>query len=451
MSGTTGVAEPGLLATLRAGNRIGSLVQPRGGLIGAVQRLPVRPGEAEAEVVAASLGALSRTLPQVTAGDSPGGAGSDRTVEIAWLKAVVEAAERYACIVHDENDFTIASATDLGRAAIDLTGIARCSAREYADPRCPVRPADPDRPIRWVRGVSLIDHTDRFVPAAMVHLHFEPTVDERFWLQTSTGVAAHTSLPAALIAALCEVVERDALALAWLGRLPLDRLAGTPRAEQPERTSQLLARAAGSMVDFHYFDATTDLGVPTVLSVQTRTGHPYCDVTVSCATALDGNSALAKVICEATSARIALDSAQHIPAAVEDFTSLTHGAHYYGRGGQRRAFDFLLDRPATEPPDGWAIRSCLPDLSTASDEHRLAALVAVLRQHGMDVVAVDLTTEELREAGLWVVRVVVPQLMPISFVHRARFLGTPRLTGYVGRTRPGFTESDANPDPLPFA
>jgi ribosomal protein S12 methylthiotransferase accessory factor len=70
----------------------------------------------------------------------------------------------------------------------------------------------------------------------------------------------------------------------------------------------------------------------------------------------------------------------------------------------------------------------------------------------MDAVAVDLTTDELRDAGLRVVRVVVPQLMPISFTHRARYLGTPRLSAYVARrTGAPFTEADVNPAPLPFA
>ena len=56
--------------------------------------------------------------------------------------------------------------------------------------------------------------------------------------------------------------------------------------------------------------------------------------------------------------------------------------------------------------------------------------------------SVDLTTDELRDVGLWAVRVIIPALMPISFVHRARFLGTPRL---------GIAEDLVNPDPLPFA
>ena len=69
----------------------------------------------------------------------------------------------------------------------------------------------------------------------------------------------------------------------------------------------------------------------------------------------------------------------------------------------------------------------------------------------MDAIALDLTTAELREAGLWAVRVVVPELMPISFVHRARFLGTPRLYRYAESKGRPLTEEEINPNPLPFA
>jgi ribosomal protein S12 methylthiotransferase accessory factor len=70
----------------------------------------------------------------------------------------------------------------------------------------------------------------------------------------------------------------------------------------------------------------------------------------------------------------------------------------------------------------------------------------------MDAVAVDLTADEVRDAGLWVVRVIIPELVPISFVHRARYLGTPRLVEQASRARGHVAGRIAlNDDPLPFA
>ena len=139
------------------------------------------------------------------------------------------------------------------------------------------------------------------------------------------------------------------------------------------------------------------------------------------------------------------------PDDVRDFTALAHGATYYGEGHRRSAFDFLLDTTSraavAQPPGGAPWGNTKPDSKTAlrCTLQRLAAL-------NMDAVAVDMTTRELRDAGLWVVRVVVPELLPMITVQRARMLGTPRLYDYASRARgSALTEADVNSDPMPFA
>ena len=49
-------------------------------------------------------------------------------------------------------------------------------------------------------------------------------IGERFALPISTGCAAHTDIAAALLSGLCEVIERDAIALLWLQRMAVPRL-----------------------------------------------------------------------------------------------------------------------------------------------------------------------------------------------------------------------------------
>jgi ribosomal protein S12 methylthiotransferase accessory factor len=69
----------------------------------------------------------------------------------------------------------------------------------------------------------------------------------------------------------------------------------------------------------------------------------------------------------------------------------------------------------------------------------------------MEAYAVDLTCDEAREIGMWVVRVIVPGLMPLSFVGAAQYRGTPRL--YEAPVAMGYTAhaaADLNPWPQPF-
>jgi ribosomal protein S12 methylthiotransferase accessory factor len=436
---------------LRARYPVARLLQPGGGLLAGVVRLAGAPTSPDFEIAVTNLDNVTEVFPHVTtaagedvAREPLGGAAADVDPEWAWLRAVMEGVERYACMAFKAEEFVLATALDLGAQAIDLDTLPRCSARELADPRCGYVLPDKRAPIRWTRGYSLRDRCERWVPAVMSHLYLRPLPAERFWQMITTGVAAHVSPEAALVSAICEVIERDAIALTWLARLPLPRVAFTR--PWPAALAPNMDRLSRSLIDHHFFDATTDVGIPTVYGVQLLPGHEHLAQYVNCATEFDAAAACAKTIREAAPARTVFEGGYRFPDRVEDFTALHDGAAYMGRPEQRPAFDFLIDSPH---------RRRLDDMGTAAPADaagRLRHLVARLAAMDMDVVAVDLTTRELRDLGLWVVRAVIPGLMPMTSEYRARFLGTPRLYEYPRRAGYGaLDERDVNPYPQPFA
>jgi ribosomal protein S12 methylthiotransferase accessory factor len=411
-----------------------------------------RVGDAAFSIWTSSLGNVAMTFPHLSVANDPeavlGGSGVDVDNRTAWLCAVVEGAERYANCVHSPEDFVVATAADLGDSAMDLDRLPRCSDREYADPKCPLVKPERNLPLRWARGYSLIDRCERFVPAILTHLFLTPMPGERITIPISTGVAAHTSLAAALVSAICEVIERDAISLTWLARLRL------PEIDLPETLPPQIARSRPklerSSIRHHLFDASTDLGIPTVFSVEDCRDSQTAELLVDCATSFDAAACCAKTMRESAAVRFMMRPTRNLPADVADFTSLFHGATYFARGGHRVAFDFLLAQPPRRTlADVQALSRVDPE---ADSESKLRLLVERLRALGMDAVAVDLTTDEIRQAGLFVVRVVIPDLMPMSPVYRARFLGTPRLYEYPERAGFGvLSESDINPEPMPFA
>ncbi len=427
------------------------LVRPKGGLMESVLSLRQEPTAPRFEIGTTSLGNLTMTFPHMATergtdvrSDPLGGAGADVDAEIAWVRAVVEGAERYCCLVHEEKDFVIATARELGSQAMDLAKVPRLSDREYADPACPFHPPDPNIPIRWTRGYSLMSRREIFVPAIMTHLYLDVRPGEAFWQSITTGVAGHTSLAKALVSAIFESIERDSIALTWLCRLPL------PVIEIDEPVPQVLAPALArlqqSNVRQYFFDATTDLGVPTVYAVQLTEGHESLSQFVSCATDFDAAAACAKTIREAAASRTVFQGSYRPPDRVADFTSLYDGATEMGRPESRDAFRFLLDSSTRR-----TLSSIGLDAPT-DDTGRLIELLSRLAALGMEAFVVDLTTDEVRDAGLWVTRVVIPQLVPMSSVHRARYLGHPRIYQYAEQFGCGpFTEIDINPAPQPFA
>lgn len=435
-----------LLATA---HRASALVQPLCGLVEKVGDMP--PREAR---LPSLMGSTARTGRMSVLYPSEGGLRTAAWADFASdgcaldshkagsnTRALFESLERYASSVFMKDELTTASQNELGGAAMDLATVPRCSEAEYADPRCPLRPADPGKPIRWVPAVALGTGRECYVPLVMSHLYLRPNKHECFWNQISTGVAAHTDLQAAIVSAILEVVERDAIALTWLTRLPLAEV--LPGGGEAMRLRSL-AQRSGCRYDL--FDATTDVGIPTIYGVQRRPHHASLAQLVACASGYDAAAAYRKALYELAQLNH-VDWASHTPPEdPRDILSLEEGATYMARPERSEAFGFLSAGLRTRKLEHFdAVEPSGHEAKIADLRHRLASL-------GCEVYLVNLTTDDLAQAGVHVVRAIIPGLLPMSPLYRARYLGHPRLYDYARKMGlRGFSERDVNPYPQPFA
>jgi ribosomal protein S12 methylthiotransferase accessory factor len=371
--------------------------------------------------------------------------GSSRLLDdpgLARVVALAETAERYAGrnLAHRP---VLASAAELGAPTLDMSRVARCSDAEYAHPDCPLRPYDPAAEIRWVPGTDLHTGATLQVPAVMASYGLAARPAERFWAQISTGTAVHTDPVRAVTGALLEVVERDLIAVLWLQRLAVPPLAAR---HLTDRVRYLVEWARRRFLDTYLFDATTDLGVPTVYVLQTAEFDERAHRVVGCGTGRTLGEAAEKALLELATLRPAFHNDEPVPDRPQDFTSVMHGARYLGRRERAAAFDFLLDGLDRRPVPEHDPR--LPDEPGALLRH----LLDLLRDRDMTAVVVEHPMREMAYAGLTAVTVLVPDLMPMSLRPFARFLGHPRLYDAPRRMgHPVLTEAEVNPWPQPFA
>lgn len=421
------------------------------GVIHGVSQLPNHAGEPGFPIYVAQLGdlnSLAENIRESTGGVSTrgtiDGAGGALNSEKASRLCLAEAIERYAsCFVADDQ-IIWATAEELGAEGVDLTRFPECSPDEISNPRSFTTAIDTNAPIRWVRGWSLTRNRSIYVPAISTWLHISArSIGERFTSPISTGCATHSSLHQAIINGLSEVIERDSIALTWLQRIPWPKL--EIDVEDP-RLEPFLDRYRRSHVETHFFDATTDTGVPTFYSVDVTPNNRVLGQLVMCNTSLDPIDSVAKMLRESASSRIAMQSSRDLPEHVDEFTSVFHGAKYMGTPEQRPAFDFLLNSTETRR------LSEIESLVRENPEAELREMVQRLAAIDAEVIVVELTTEEARAAGFRVVRVIVPELMPLSFVHTARYLAHPRLYSLPAKLGyPVADDAHINPLPQPFA
>ncbi|MCX4852732.1 YcaO-like family protein [Streptomyces canus] len=421
----------GFSSELAAGMR--ALVSPYGVVSEVLPGAPVR-GLAGLSLASARVnGAPGVERPEEFGGAGRSLAGPDD----AELIALAEAAERYSGADFPGSGERWATVAELDGPVLDMTAVPRCSETEYASGHCPVVPFRAEEPIRWQRGLDMASGEEVWVPSVMARhgiRHLAPA--ERFWNRISTGYAVHSDPAEALLRGLCEVCERDSAALVWLQMLPLPRLGFT----RPTATlSALLDHCARHFVTTHFYDATTDIGVPAVYCVQVAEYDDVCRRSVGCAVGRDLTEAAEKALLEAVPARALFHRANPDSHAL-----VMAGAQFMGRPERRHAFDFLLkQRRSRRAEDG----ARLPrDAGKA-----LARVVGALAERGMRAVAVDRTTRELAAAGLTAVCVVVPGLQPLTFHRYGQYRAHPRLySAPVAMGHPSRPEKELNPWPQPF-
>jgi ribosomal protein S12 methylthiotransferase accessory factor len=379
---------------------------------------------------------LARCLLALGAGLSLDGA------DHARLVAIAEAVERYAGQELFGEEMISASANELGESAIDVNRIPRCSERERQN-WARFRNFDPGSKIRWVRGIDWLTGREVWVPAVMAcYMVKEIYQSERFWNPISTGYAAHSDPAEALLRALCEVIERDAIEIVWRQMLSLPWV--TPK-HYSDSVRWLCAASSRQFIDTFLFDATTDMGVPTAYCVHVAPYDGSARQLVGCATRRTFDEAAEHAILETFQVRDAVRSEEEDPEDSCSSGSIIDGARYMAKQERSPAFDFLLkdaEGRAAEPANG------IPQETAAA----LAWIKSRLSSKGMQAVVVDRTPDELADLGLTALCVIIPELQPMSVTGRGQYHAHPRL--YEAPHLMGYrslSEEELNPWPQPLA
>ncbi|HEX8663191.1 MAG TPA: YcaO-like family protein [Beijerinckiaceae bacterium] len=280
---------------------------------------------------------------------------------------------------------------------------------------------DASRPaaaLRWAEGRSVSGDVSILVPAALCYRNIRDRHDPEPRIKLSSGCGAALTREAALLHGLLELVERDAVALWWLGGLP----GGLPPggSEVPAELQDQLGREASTRVSW-LLDITTDLGIPCVASFST--GADGRGLACGFAARLGYREAIRAAVFEMCQMEVGiylilLKRQQDGDQALGDVD----------RKYLRRAFGFDVGRCALLFPSADRVREAgsRPGEAIAP----VQALSARLESRGVDAFWVDLTRAEL---GFSSGRALAPALQsyPSNLV-------TPRLMRQIAETGGGF-------------
>jgi ribosomal protein S12 methylthiotransferase accessory factor len=369
--------------------------------------------------------------------------GSGETYEDAKCSALVEAIERYCCEGRDAENLIRATYKGVRKHAINPREVVLFSENQYQQENLPWKRFSENAPISWTSGFNLITEEPVLIPADFV---YTGASRDRLCAETSNGAAAHISRVEATLAGIFEIIERDGLMIMWFNRLPM------PKISIDSLPFELL-RIVRKVNDFGFGviiqNVTTDIGVPAfcVFIVNRHNKKPALFSGAGCH--LNPEIALTKGIRESLrSFAYYLANPKEIEEAkILGFDHLRrpedHGNLYFAPE-MFKYLDFFIESERYQNYDD------IKDLWTKDSIGDMVYCLSIFKKKKMDVIAVDCTTSDVSNTGVYVVKVIIPGMQPIGFgmVNQRyggrRLYDVPKELGYTKLTT---REEDLNTIP----
>jgi ribosomal protein S12 methylthiotransferase accessory factor len=330
-----------------------------------------------------------------------GGAG--RSSDAAKRAAMGEALEHYAarvCALPGR------PSSEVEGEVVELADFSLHSREQRSHPGFPHRDFY-EQPAIYTRCWSPLDNDAAWLPRALVGMG-----ETGAGVTTSSGLAAATSPHVALLRAMQELVERDALMVTWLHGVPGRRVDLDPGYDDPvcERGGELAC-----------FDATPDYSphpVALVLGQLPARGRARYALGAACRETWAGavEKAFLEWVQGVTFAgyRLNHEAGPTYRSPLEVRTFDDHATYYTLRPDEWERLPIFRGRRFDRRPSA---------IGADSPGREILLLAHALCDAGVRVYYRDLTTPDLRQIGVHVVRALSPDLVPIFDDQRWPLLG----------------------------
>jgi ribosomal protein S12 methylthiotransferase accessory factor len=265
--------------------------------------------------------------------------------------------------------------------------------------------------IPWMNATVLPESKEILVPALDIYRGSRPKEIEDWLVLTSNGFAAGHSIEEASLHAIFELIERDATMQFWYHKQE-----SIPRFKMSTNTnnvSQVLAKAKNLNLKVEIFNITTDLKIPAVAV------FIHNKEKLACGSASDLNTfkAVKKALLEASSMWNSLEGLIKYKKTInkneksEGFPSIKgfdDHVHLYTHKWAKKGYEFLTsDNYETVLVDEKFNNKQI------EPKKQLENLIHLSKKKGYKVIIADITPDDIKELGFYVVKAIIPGLVPL--------------------------------------
>lgn len=394
-------------------------------------------------------------------------------VEVSRYAAIGESVERYCINLLDTLPIQNASARELqsqGWQVIDFRRLVLFSPEQYTRAGFPFVPFDEGLKLPWVPGTNLVTGQESWVPMSMVYVNYRRMEELEFPPIESipyTGVAAGGTHNYAVMSSLEEIVERDATMVWWHSQPAIPTIA-----IQDPKVSEIVAFAAQHGTVISFLSLPNEFRLPVVAAVLRSDEEQIVNVGFACRptiveaalkalteayTLQDGSRDL---LCPHGQLRQAIERREFLATAIRPYRGDRHylddvAADFSDVDDLMMQQQVNLD-PRAEPYRAPWLTPPLgaePLQAQPLERRTLDAYLGRITDAGYEPVVVDVTSPDMRAMGAWVVKTIVPGLVP-NFPAGHPHLGQGRIQNEYARL--GILTTSQTPEqlhyfPLPHA
>lgn len=346
--------------------------------------------------------------------------------ESCLLSTIGESAERYAPAFYNKEELIYSSYNDLSKKAhtIHPEKIALYHDKQFErNVSQRITKLTTELEVSWVPTLDLTNNRKlTYVPAQLIYL---PFTKDNNWIafNTSTGLAAHTNYYKAILTAIYECIERDSFVLTWMQKIV------PPKIIISDDIQKYIDERFNAKHEWHFFDITYDLKIPTVFGICFGKADYGEFVSVGSSTRATLGEALKKVILEigqtATYFRYVLGKKKEEKWEPSDnFSEIKnfedHSAFYLKRQDLWHVFDEWKNARPIKQID-------FNQGQETGDVEQILKCLRVFKNMKYNVLFKDITTPDIRQCGYYSIKIYIPQLIQLGGSYSWYFLGSHRL------------------------
>lgn len=334
---------------------------------------------------------------------------SDKESE-AIIGAIGEAVERYYILDEREDLFIKGSYKDFKKNAVNIFEFQNFTEYQLSLEGYKQFRFDENSVFNWIKGRSLFDNSEILVPAQLVYAEYDAPDRNEPWvrLPISTGAACGPSIEFATYKGICEIIERDNYLINYLNKIspPIIEL------ENIVEIDSILKEIKSKNLEIYCLDLTIDFSSTSIgtLIIDRSGNGPAVNLGLGCD--LNPEIAIKRAIMESYSMYLSKQNAyfrnknrsfqidnnlewEKLKIRMFWNSFINIEKIDFLTSGKNKSFNNLINHSAN---------------NYTSD---LKILIEELKNKGFHAYIVDLTTPVIKECGLSIVKILIPELYPM--------------------------------------